>query len=135
MLTPTEAEAAKGVATSHGVLDAVGRSFLTVDYRWYGMAIVLVIALYFYRSRAGERDESAVITDILALVAALLTLVGGLDLLAVFVLTRPPAIELIDPNQLMGIGIVSGIIMLYQAWRQLAKLFAPAAGKLGKEPS
>jgi len=107
------------------VLDSVGRWFLReVDYRVYGLCI-LAIALFFvvwrrwrYRSWPSEGDY-------LKLGLSLLGIASGLPVCAVFLLTKPPAIEMVSGLSLAAIGVLVPIIAFAYGLPRLKVLFFP----------
>ncbi len=106
-------------------LDSMGRWFLGItDYRHYGLFIAAVLICFTiwrrrrYGSWPGHEDYVAVVTSIVAILGATTT---GI----VFLLTKPPAVELLPSQSLLLIGLFLPIVVYSYALPRLRGLFLP----------
>lgn len=107
------------------MLDSVGRWYLReVDYRVYGLCF-LAITLFFvvwrrwrYRSWPSEGDY-------LKFALSLLGIGSGLPVCAVFLLTKPPAIDMLSGSALTAIGVLVPIITFAYGLPRLSALVFP----------
>jgi hypothetical protein len=107
------------------LLNSTARSYLqAVDYRIYSLLIVLtVIGFLFWRRRRYDSWPSA--EQCINLVIDLLAIIGAFTIGLVFLLTKPPAIELLPAESLALIGLIVPIIVIGYALSKLRGLFFP----------
>jgi heme A synthase len=113
-----------------GLVDSIGRVFLsTVDYRLYGfLALVALVAFCFYRKRRYQSWPTH--QDCITFVLSLGAMIGGITVLVVFLLTKPPAIDMLSTQTLALIGLLVPIIIFGNAYPKLRTLlFPPEAPK------
>jgi ABC-type glycerol-3-phosphate transport system permease component len=109
-------------------LDLIGRQFLsTMDARLCGILILVLMGLFSayrklrYRSWPGHQDY-------IIFVLSLGAMFGAVTVLVVFLLTKPPAIDLLSTQTLVLIGLLVPIIIFGNAYPKLrALLFPPRA--------
>jgi hypothetical protein len=103
----------------------VGRWFLReVDYRVCGL-VVLVIVLFFVFWRRWQYRSWPSKDDCFKVVVSLLGIAGGLPVCAVFLLTKPPAIQDLSGLSLAAIGLLVPIVTLAYGLPRLRVLFFP----------
>jgi hypothetical protein len=114
------------LTTKVGVaLDSFGRSFLTTfDYRLYSLAILIALII-FCAWRKGRYKSYPTQQDCFDFVTGLIGLVGALIVMAVFLLTKPPAIDALSGQVLGLIGLLVPIIIFGKAGPQLKALLSP----------
>ena len=107
-------------------LDVAGRWLLTaLDYREWGFFILAVIIVFaFWRNKRygawPPRD------DYFRLLFALLTAVGGLTAMVVFLLTKPPAVDMLSGPMLVLLGLGVPILMFGESLPRVKALFFPS---------
>ena len=108
-----------------GLLDSLGRQILSLaEYRIVGLFIAAILLVFVVRRRrkfhAWPRVEDCVnvCTNVLAGV-------GGVLVGLAFLLTKPPAVDLLSPQTLLTIGIVVPIVTFGYALPRLRTLFSP----------
>lgn len=119
------------------MLDSAGRWFLReVDYRVYGLCILAVALLFVFWRRWRYRSWPSE-SDYLKLGLSLLGIASGLPVCAVFLLTKPPAIEMLSSLSLAAIGVLVPIITFAYGLPRLKVLFfpkeAPPQAAVGQE--
>jgi hypothetical protein len=108
-----------------GLLDSLGRQILNLaEYRIVGILIAAILLLFVVRRRKKFQvwpsvEESVyVCTNVLAVIGSLLVGVA-------FLLTKPPAVELLSSQALVTIGIFVPIVGFGYALPRLSALFSP----------
>jgi len=121
-----------------GFLDSAGRQILRfAEYRNVGVLVVLVLLVFVFWRR-GRFKRWPGVDDCIYVCTTALAIVGGFIVGVVFLLTRPPAIELLSQQALLNIGIFVPIVSLGYAFPRLRALFLPAmlpAPRAGKSPT
>lgn len=109
-----------------GLLDSVGRWYLeTLDYRIYGLLILVVLCIFFFWRRWRYKSLPSR-DDYFTLVINLVGVFGGVTIFVVFLLTKPPAFEVLPSTSLVLIGLLVPIVILGFALPRLRALFFPA---------
>jgi heme A synthase len=113
-----------------GLLDSIGRQFLsTIDYRVYGLLALLALLLFCVWRRWRYRSWPSY-QDCIVVVLSLGAMIGGITVLVVFLLTKPPAIDVLSSQTLALIGLLLPIVIFGNAFpKLLAQLFPPQAPK------
>ena len=107
------------------MLDSVGRWFLReVDYRVCGLVVLAVVLFFVFWRRRQYRSWPSV-DDCVKLVSSLLGIAGGLLVCAVFLLTKPPAIEELSGLWLAAIGLIVPVVTIFYGAPRLKALFFP----------
>ncbi len=108
-----------------GVLDSVGRYFLSkLDYRLYGLiALAAVGAFCVWRRLRYRRWPTHV--DCVGFVLSLAAMIGGLTVMVVFLLTKPPAIDTLSTQTLVLLGLLVPIVVFGNAYPRLRALLFP----------
>lgn len=117
------------VSTKVGVLlDSIGRQILsTMDYRVYGLLILVLTGGFCVYRKLRYRSWPAH-QDCITFVLSLGAMIGAITVLIVFLLTKPPAIDLLPTGTIVIIGVVVPIIICGNASPKLrALLFPPRA--------
>lgn len=84
------------------------------DFRFSGLASLLVVAVFVLLKF--RRDPSAIsTTSCLGLAFSVFTLISATNAGAVFLLTTPPALELLSKDSLSLVGVVTLIAVYSQA--------------------
>jgi MFS superfamily sulfate permease-like transporter len=109
-----------------GLLDSAGRQILAfAEYRNLGVLVVLVLLVFvFWRRRRFKKWPG--VDDCIYVCTNALAIIGGFVVGVVFLLTRPPAIELLSQQALLTIGIFVPIVSLGYAFPRLRALFSPS---------
>jgi hypothetical protein len=103
----------------------VGRWLLReIDYRVYGLCI-LAIALLFVVWRRWRYKSWPSEGDYLKVGLSLLGIASGVPVCAVFLLTKPPAIEMLSGFSLAAIGVLVPIITFAYGLPRLSALVFP----------
>ena len=117
-------------------LDFAGRWCLqALDYRIYGLVIVLFVLLFLIwrRKRYGSLPS---VEDCVTLAWNTLGVIGGVTVGIVFLLTRPPAIDVLPPTTLLLIGLLVPIVVIgYTLPRLLALVFPREAPRPPEMPT
>jgi heme A synthase len=125
----------KSLTTKVGVaLDSIGRSFLTtLNYRVYGLLALVALGLFcVWRKRRYKSYPTH--QDCIAFVISLGGMIGGITVMVVFLLTQPPAIDMLSGQTLGLVGVLVPIILFGKAYPPLkALLFPPEAPKPPKD--
>lgn len=107
------------------LLDSIGRQFLlTMDARLTGILILVLMGIYSvyrklrYRSWPGYQDY-------IIFVLSLGAMFGAITVLVVFLLTKPPAIDLLSTQTQALIGLLVPIIIFGNAYPKLRALLFP----------
>ena len=111
------------------MLDSLGRWYLRTDYRIIGL-IILAIVLIFTFWRHWRYKSSPSKDDYLTLVLSLLSIAGGLPVCAAFLLTKPPAIDMLPGSAFALIGLLVPIILFGYGLPKLKVLFFPQQAPL-----
>jgi len=108
-----------------GLLDSVGRVFLSsMDYRLYGLLALLALGL-FCTWRRLRYQSWPTHQDCIIFVLSLGAMIGGITVLVVFLLTKPPAIDVLSTQTLALIGLLLPIIIFGNAYPKLRALLFP----------
>lgn len=108
---------------SHDLFNTLGRDFLkTIDDRH--AAIVALLSLLplslirlFYAGRGWDTEEA------IRGIIAVLSLFGALTVLCIFLLTNPPAFDLLSDDSRFLVGLISFIIMGVAGVREIWNVF------------
>ena len=106
-------------------LDAYGRWFLaTFDYRVWGFIFLLVFLLFslwrrFHYKSWPTRD------DFLHLLFSLIGCIGGITAAIVFLVTKPPAVDMLSGPLFLLLGIGVPVLIFGEAIPRLKALFLP----------
>lgn len=96
-----------------------------VDYRVYAI-FVLATSLVFVIWRRWHYESWPSRDDYLNLVIGLLGIAGGLPVGVVFLMTKPPAVDMLSGFMLAAIGLLVPIVCLAFGWPRLRALFLPS---------
>ncbi len=107
------------------MLDSLGRWFLREsDYRVFGLCVLAVVVLFIVWRRTRFKSWPSK-DDFLVLVLSLLGIVGALPICAAFLLTKPPAIEMLPGSSLAAIGVLVPVVTFTYGVPRLRALFFP----------
>lgn len=103
--------------------DAIGRWIAaTFDFRFSGLASLFVVVIFVLMKF--RNDPSAVsTTSCLGLAFSVFTLISATNAGAVFLLTDPPALNLLSKDSLALVGVVTVIAVYSQAGRDIVTRF------------
>lgn len=95
----------------------------TFDFRFTGLTSLAVVAIFvLWKAR---RDPSAVsTTSCLSLAFSVFTLISATNAGAVFLLTTPPALDLLSKDSLALVGVVTVVAVYLQAGRDIVSRFS-----------
>lgn len=111
---------------SGGNLDSLGRWLLTqADYRHYGLFIALAVSL-LVAWRRWRYGNWASFGDCISLITSAAAILGGMTVSIVFLLTKPPAIELLPSMSLNLIGLFTPIVIFYYTLPRIRAVFLPS---------
>ena len=97
-------------------MDSIGRWILrAVDYRVYAI-VVLATSIIFVIWRRWHYESWPSRDDYLNLVIGLLGISGGLPVGVVFLMTKPPAVDMLSGSMLAAIGLLVPIVCLAFGW-------------------
>ena len=112
-----------------GVLDSAGRYFLaTLDYRLCGLIALAAVGAFCVWRRLRYRSWPTHL-DCIGFVLNLAAMIGGLTVMVVFLLTKPPAIDTLSTQALALLGLLVPIIIFGNAYPRLRALLFPQAPK------
>jgi len=107
------------------VLDSVGRYFLsTLDYRLYGL-LALVFTGAFALWRKVRYESWPTHQDCIAFVIGLAAMIGGVAVMMVFLLTKPPAVDMLSGEALALLGLLVPFVIFGNAYPRLRALLFP----------
>ena len=95
-----------------------------MDYRLYGL-LALVALVLFCLWRKLRYQSWPTHLDCITLVLSLGAMIGGITVLVVFLLTKPPAIDALSTQTLALIGVLLPIIIFGNAYPKLRALLFP----------
>ena len=111
---------------SSGRLDSLGRWFLaTIDYQIWGL-VILVALLLFCLWRGLRYKSWPARNDYFHLLLSLVGCIGGVTIPVVFLITKPPAIDMLSGPLLVIIGLGIPILIFGEALPRLKSLFFPS---------
>lgn len=108
-----------------GGLDHAGRWLLTAfDYREVGLLILLIIGVFAFwrRIKYGAWPH---LEECGSVLFALLALISGLTVMIVFLLTKPPAVNLLPDEVLEFLGIMVPILFFWESGPKIRAAFLP----------
>jgi hypothetical protein len=106
-------------------LDSTGRWLLnSIDYRVWGL-IFLVVIIGFTFWRRSRYDSWPSREDYLRLLLSLAAASGGMTVMAVFLLTKPPAIDMLSGAMLDLLGLGIPVLLFGESFPRLRALFLP----------
>jgi hypothetical protein len=94
------------------------------DYRYYGLLIAAVL-ICFSVSRRWRYGSWPGHEDCIAVVTAIVAILGGTTTGIVFLFTKPPAVDLLPSQSLLLIGLFLPIVIYSYALPRLRVLFFP----------
>jgi hypothetical protein len=104
----------------------MGRAFLsTFDYQVWGITILVVIVGFCLWRRLRYKSWPAQ-SDCFHLLLSLIGCIGGITIPVVFLITKPPAIDLLSGPHFVLIGLAVPIIIFGAAIPRLKALFFPS---------
>jgi len=94
------------------------------DYRHYGLLIAaaIVLLILWRRLRHGSWPGHE---DYIALITSLVGILGGTTIGIVFLLTKPPAIDLLPSQSLLLVGLFTPIVMYSYTFPRIRALLFP----------
>ena len=128
--------------------NALGRWIAgSFDFRFTGIASLLVVAAFVLLKYRNDRTAIS-ISNCLGVAFSIFTLIAATNVGAIFLLTSPPAFELISRDSLALVGVVTVIAVYMQAASDLTARFrnthsrfrntpgapAPARVPVGRDP-
>lgn len=106
-------------------LDSVGRYFLAKsDYRIYGLLGLLAVAGFGVWRRLRYRSWPTH-QDCIGFVISLAAMIGGVAVMVVFLLTKPPAIDMLSGETLALLGLLVPFVIFGNAYPRLLALIFP----------
>jgi hypothetical protein len=106
-------------------LDSGGRWFLTTfDYRFWGIAVLVVVVLFCVWRRLRYKTWPTR-TDCFYVALALIGTIGAFSTMVVFLMTKPPAVEMLSTPSLVFLGLLVPIVIFGEALPRLKALFFP----------
>ena len=106
-------------------LDGIGRWILTaVDYRVLGL-LCLGAALPFGIVRYWRDGGLPPFSEFLRVGSSIAAIYGAVTIAAVFLMTKPPAVELLSSESYATIGFVVTLSLLFHGIPELVRLFNP----------
>ncbi len=112
--------------TGGGLLDSAGRQLVQLaEYRIVGLAILLLLAI-FAIWRRWKFGSWPIVEECFAVFTTVLGIVGAFIVGAVFLLTKPPAVDLLSPQALLIIGVAVPVMIFGYTFPRLRALFWPA---------
>ena len=110
---------------SGGRLDSMGRWFLvTFDYRVWGIAFFCALVLFSLWRRFRYKGWP-VRDDYVHMLFSLAGCIGGVTIPIVFLLTKPPAIDMLSGPLFLLVGLGVPILIFGEAIPRLKALFFP----------
>lgn len=112
-------------ASLGGHLDSAGRWFLAAfDYRVQGLSILIALLFFASWRRLGS-SKWPTRDDFFRLLFGLIACIGGITISVVFLLTKPPAIEMLSSPLLLLLGLGVPILIFGEAIPKLKALLFP----------
>jgi hypothetical protein len=113
----------------------MGRWFLsTFDYRFWGIAFVCALVLFSLWRRYRYKGWP-VRDDYVHLLFSLAGSIGGITIPIVFLLTKPPAIDMLSGPLFLLVGLGVPILIFGEALPRLKALFFPPEAPKPKQDS
>jgi hypothetical protein len=110
-----------------GALDSVGRQILSIaEYRSIGVLIAAILVAFVFWRRYKFNDWPGV-ENCFYVFGSVVAVIGGFLVGVVFLLTKPPAIELLSSQALLSIGIFVPVVSFGYGFPRLRTLFSPPA--------
>ena len=104
----------------------MGRCFLaTVDYQWWGLTILVVLVGFCIWRRWRYKSWPAQ-ADCFHLLLSLVGCIGGVTIPVVFLITKPPAVDLLTGSHFVLIGLAVPVLIFGAALPRLKALFSPS---------
>jgi len=108
-----------------GYLDSAGRWFLAAfDYRLWSLLIILTF-VFFTLWRRWRYESWPTRDDYLHLLFSLAGCIGGITIPVVFLLTKPPAIDMLSGPLFLLLGLGVPILIFGEAIPRLKALLFP----------
>ena len=105
--------------------NAIGRWLLSeLDFQICGL-LALALGGVFVVWRKWRSGSVPPITDLFHVALGSLSILGSLLLVAIFLLTSPPAVSELSTDKLVLIGVVTPITVFYLGCKQLGAAFFP----------
>jgi hypothetical protein len=115
-----------GNSATHDPLDAWGRYLLQLsDYRDVGVCIVLLWLVFVGIRRLPYRSWPPV-ADHVTVIMGIFSLWGVLVQAVVFLMTKPPALELLSQTDLVLVSVVCLVVVFVVVGPAIFRLFFPA---------
>jgi len=128
-------QAASGSPTAQDSMDKVGRWILVrLDYRIVGILAIIILVAYLGVLKYRTKSFKAPLDDLFYLSVGVVTLFSSITLGCVFLLTKPPAVDLISGDVLVISGLASVIACGWVGARELYIKFFPPTLKDGQPP-
>lgn len=102
-------------------LDQIGRLFLAIDYRVWGIIMLAALLLFCVWRRLRYKSWPAQ-SDCFHLLLGLVGCIGGVTIPIVFLVTKPPAIEMLSGPHLVLIGLAVPVVIFGTAIPRLNSL-------------
>lgn len=95
----------------------------TFDFRFTGLASLVVVAV-FILLKARHEPQAISTTNCLGLAFSVFTLISATNAGAVFLLTSPPALDLLSKDSLALVGVVTVVAVYLQAGKDILARFS-----------
>ena len=115
--------------STKAILDRAGREIvhaLVDNYTLIGISLVLLIVVFIYW-RKFRYGEWPTITDCLVVVFSIFTMLTGTTVAVVFLMTTPPAVDLLPTSTLLIVGLGNLIVGFAYAFPKFWDAFNPPA--------
>ena len=107
------------------MLDSTGRWILGhLEYRVCALLALGVVALFVAWRKHGSGSWPSIL-ELCQVAFGFLSILGGVLVGVVFLLTRPPAISELSTDKLVLIGVITPMATLYLGCRQISAAFFP----------
>jgi hypothetical protein len=110
-------------------LNTIGRAFLSFqgdNYTLLGIFLTAIVLIFVYW-RKFMYGEWPTITDCLVVVLSIFTILTGITVAVAFLLTKPPAVDLLPPSTLLIVGLANLIVGFAYGFPKLWFAFNPPA--------
>jgi len=117
------------------ILEKCGLAILKFDTRWVIVASLLCVGIFYLVLRFGKQHRAMSTEEGVNLGLVLLQLYSAPVLLAVLVLTQPPAIDQISGLERQSAGLLAFIFMVGGVLQQIGNLWKADRNKSPQQPA
>lgn len=108
-----------------GILNSIGRYFLlSLDARLYGLLALVAVGGFCVWRRLRYKTWPTH-QDCIAFVLSLAAMFGGVTVMVVFLLTKPPAVDLLSTQLVALLGVLVPIVIFGNAYPRIRALLFP----------